>query len=199
MAALEGRERLVVEDLSLRSEFAEPAEFLRAYGVVAAQSTPLHSEGGKLLGMLSTHFTRPHRPSERELRLLDLYVQQAERVIERRQAMQSLRKSEERLALALEASRSGVWDIDLSTGAAEVSESFRSLHGFSAEKPITYPKWLARLHRQDRKRLARYNDEWFRTGSDFDFRYRIKHPQLGERWLAAVGRVLRDPQGNRRA
>ena len=196
VAALERRERLVVEDLSLRSEFAESAEFLRAYGVVAAQSTPLHSEGGKLLGMLSTHFTRPHRPSERELRLLDLYVQQAERVIERRQAMQSLRKSEERLALALEASRSGVWDIDLSTDAAEVSESFRSLHGFSGEELITYPKWLARLHRQDRKRLARYNDAWFRTGTDFDFEYRIEHPQLGERWLAAIGRVLRDPQGN---
>jgi len=93
----------VVEDLSLLGEFAESAEFLRAYGVVAAQSTPLHSEGGKLLGMLSTHFATPHRPSERELRLLDLYVQQAERVIERRQAMQSLRKSEERLALALQA------------------------------------------------------------------------------------------------
>ncbi|HEX5019393.1 MAG TPA: PAS domain S-box protein [Candidatus Binatia bacterium] len=195
-AALQCRERVVVEDFSRRSELAKCAEFLSGYGVVAAQSTPLHSQGGKLLGMLSTHFTKPHRPSERELRLLDLYVQQAERVIERRQALQLLRKSEERLALALEASRSGVWDINLSTGTGEVSESFRSLHGFSSGKLLTYAKWLARLHREDRKQFARYGEEWLRAGTEFDFEYRIDHPGLGERWLAAVGRVLRSPQGN---
>jgi PAS domain S-box-containing protein len=192
--ALKRRERVILEDLSRQSEFHELAEFLGRYGVCAVQSTPIYSQGDKLLGMLSTHFTEPHRPSEREMRLLDLYSQQAERVIERKQAEEAIRKSEERLALALDASRSGVWDLDLVSNEAAVSQSFRALHGFSADEPVNYQKWLERLNRQDRKRIVRYNDELLRDGTDFNFEYRIELPEEGERWLAAVGRVVRDEQ-----
>jgi signal transduction histidine kinase/CheY-like chemotaxis protein len=51
---------------------------------------------GKLFGMLSTHFRQSHRPSERELQLLDLYAQQAERVIERKRAEDALREVDRR-------------------------------------------------------------------------------------------------------
>ncbi|MGH7855061.1 MAG: PAS domain S-box protein, partial [Candidatus Binatia bacterium] len=194
-AALLCRERVVIGDLSQASEFAESAEFLRAYNVVAVQSTPIYSQGGRLLGVLSTHFTRPYRPSEREMRLLDLYVHQAERVIERKQAEAALHKSEERLALALDASHSGVWDLNLISNQAAVSQSFRALHGISVDEPLTYAKWISLLNKQDRQRLIRYNEELLHTGTEFNFEYCIQHPELGERWLAAVGRVVRDPQG----
>jgi C4-dicarboxylate-specific signal transduction histidine kinase len=39
-----------------------------------------------MLGMISTHFKHPHRPSERELRLTDLYARQAAELIERKRA-----------------------------------------------------------------------------------------------------------------
>ena len=41
-------------------------------GVRAVQSTPLLSSGGTILGMISTHYCEPHRPSEREPRFMEL-------------------------------------------------------------------------------------------------------------------------------
>ena len=193
--ALVRRERVVIEDLAKASEFAETAAFLGAYGIVASQSTPLCSQGGKLLGMLSTHFPEPRRLTEREVRLLDLYVQQAERVLERRQAERALRESEERLALAVEASRSGVWDLDLVSARAQVSDSFRAMHGFSVDEPVSYKQWLLALDKTDRRRLLSYNEELFRGGTEFNFEYRWCHPATGERWLVATGRMVRDAEG----
>ena len=193
--ALAQHRRVVVEDLAAAADIADPDGFLRGCGIAAVQSTPLCSQGGKLLGMLSTHFTRPRRPSERELRLLDLYVQQAERVLERRQAERALRESEERLALAMEAGHSGVWDLDLVSSRAQVSDTFRALHGLPAGDPVSYKRWLMGLAKSDRRRLLRYNQELLRGGLEFQFEYRWHHPQYGERWLAATGRMVRDPAG----
>jgi signal transduction histidine kinase/ActR/RegA family two-component response regulator len=55
-------------------------------GFLSAQSTPLISRSGKLIGMVSTHWRTHHRPSERELQFLDLLARQAADLIEQRQA-----------------------------------------------------------------------------------------------------------------
>ena len=55
-------------------------------GIHAAQSTPLFSRSGKMLGMISSHWRKPHAPTERDLRLLDILARQAADLIERRQA-----------------------------------------------------------------------------------------------------------------
>jgi PAS domain S-box-containing protein len=60
------------------------------------QTTPLISRAGQLLGMISTHWSHPHEPTERDLRLLDLLARQAADLVERRQAEKALRESEER-------------------------------------------------------------------------------------------------------
>lgn len=74
--------RIVVEDVMSDPRFLANRELYLANDVVAMQSTPLYGIEGQLYGVLTTHFPTPHRPSERELRLLDLYAQQATRVIE---------------------------------------------------------------------------------------------------------------------
>lgn len=63
-------------------------------GVLAAQSTPLFSRGGNLLGMISTHWTRHHTPSDRDLNLLDILARQAADLIERKIAEDALKKSQ---------------------------------------------------------------------------------------------------------
>ncbi|WP_339383345.1 ATP-binding protein [Oculatella sp. LEGE 06141] len=54
-------------------------------GYLSAQSTPLLTRSGKVIGMVSTHWRKHHRPSDRELRFLDLLARQAADLIEQRQ------------------------------------------------------------------------------------------------------------------
>jgi GAF domain-containing protein len=71
-------------------------------GLLSAQSTPLVTRSGKPIGMVSTHWRNHHRPTERELRFLDLLARQAADLIELRQAQERIRKSEAHLAAELE-------------------------------------------------------------------------------------------------
>lgn len=55
-------------------------------GYLSVQSTPLLTRTGKPIGMISTHWCQHHRPTQRELRFLDLLARQAADLIEQRQA-----------------------------------------------------------------------------------------------------------------
>lgn len=68
------------------------AMFAKA-GVLSAQSTPLHSRCGKLLGMISTHWKKHHIPSERDLNLLDILARQGADLLERKTAEDELKKN----------------------------------------------------------------------------------------------------------
>ena len=74
---------------------ADRAALLKA-GMLAAQSTPLLSRDGRIVGMISTHWKRPHQPSERDLRLLDILARQAADLIERRRNEEALREAARR-------------------------------------------------------------------------------------------------------
>ncbi|MEK7952269.1 GAF domain-containing protein [Luteolibacter soli] len=65
-------------------------------GFRSAQSTPLVSRAGNLIGMITTHWTKHHRPADRELRFLDLLARQAADLIERRSSEEALQTSERR-------------------------------------------------------------------------------------------------------
>jgi len=97
--ALRTRERTVATDVAT-CEFMAGTEDQRTYlagGMHAVQSTPLVSRGGRLLGMISTHWRTPHTPAESELRQLDVLARQAADLIDRALAEEDLRESEARL------------------------------------------------------------------------------------------------------
>jgi len=71
-------------------------EALLKAGMLAAQSTPLLSRDGRIVGMISTHWKRPHQPSERDLRLLDILARQAADLIERRRNEEALQEENRR-------------------------------------------------------------------------------------------------------
>ena len=103
--ALATGKRVVATDVE-QCEYMAGTDDLATYlqtGIRAVQTTPLISRSGELLGMLSTHWDRPHEPSERDLRLLDILARQAADLIERKQSEDALklanRKKDEFLAM----------------------------------------------------------------------------------------------------
>ncbi len=92
-------DRMVVPDVEKSELFAGTKwlAVLRAAGVRSMQSTPMVSRSGKLVGVLSTHWGKVHRPDENELSLIDLLVRQAADSIEMVRAGEALRTSESTL------------------------------------------------------------------------------------------------------
>ncbi|HLW49218.1 MAG TPA: SpoIIE family protein phosphatase [bacterium] len=99
-AALQSGQRVIVEDVMRSDVFAGHPSFgvLVGAGVRAVQSTPLVSSAGRVLGIISTHFDRPHRPTERELRLMDLLARQAADYLERAEARRAAERAAARVA-----------------------------------------------------------------------------------------------------
>ncbi len=93
--ALRARVRTVIEDIELDPEYAPHLDVARGEGYRAVQSTPIIDRDGAPIGMLSTHFREPHRPSERDLRLTDLYLRLAAELIGRARHEDALREAKE--------------------------------------------------------------------------------------------------------
>jgi PAS domain S-box-containing protein len=95
--AMKQGKQVSIADVENDSDYAPYREIAARAGFRAVQSTPLLSRRGDLIGILSTHFRHRHRPTDRELRMLDLYARQAADLIERLRIEDELRQSEERL------------------------------------------------------------------------------------------------------
>jgi two-component sensor histidine kinase len=84
-----GKAKQIIVDDVLTSEIfvGQPAQkVLLDAGVRAVVSTPLLSSKERPLGVLSTHFTRPHHPSEHQLEPINILARQAADYLERKQA-----------------------------------------------------------------------------------------------------------------
>jgi two-component sensor histidine kinase len=102
--ALSQKRRIIIEDTEhsqLIAETAELAQYRRA-GIRAMQSTPLLARSGNLLGMISTHWRKPHQPHERDFDLFDVLARQAADLIERTQSEHALKRLAEQLKLLLD-------------------------------------------------------------------------------------------------
>jgi two-component sensor histidine kinase/CheY-like chemotaxis protein len=85
--------RAIVEDVANCAFMAgkPDRDVLLAAGIQAGQSTPLITRSGKLVGMISTYWTKPHRPSERDLRMFDILARPTADLIERKRAGETQR------------------------------------------------------------------------------------------------------------
>jgi PAS domain S-box-containing protein len=97
--ALDRNERVIVENVAESSIFAGTTalEVMLTAQARAVQSTPLVSRSGQTLGMFSTHYVAPQRPSERDLQIIDLLARQAADLIERYRVDEERGHAEKRL------------------------------------------------------------------------------------------------------
>jgi len=98
-AALRAKTRVVIEDTDaeLILKGTEDLAVFEADGIRAVQSTPLITRQGKVIGMLSTHFTEPHQPTADQFALIDLLASIAADFIVHNRAEQALRENEQKL------------------------------------------------------------------------------------------------------
>ncbi|WP_343351355.1 phosphodiesterase DibA [Pseudomonas sediminis] len=112
-----------------------------------------------------------------------------------RRARLALAGNEERLRLALDATRDGLWDWDVSNRRVFFSEGYARLLGLTPQTlGNTREDWAARLHPDDVERaLHALNAEL--SEQPYENIYRLRHADGSYRWIHSRGRLLRDEEG----
>ena len=100
--ALEKLQRVIVPDFETCTFIvgSPDGDAFHKAGVRSAQSTPLLTRNGRLVGMITTHCTYCCQPNERDLRLLDIVARQAADLIERNIATESMQRQAAELVRA---------------------------------------------------------------------------------------------------
>jgi PAS domain S-box-containing protein len=187
-------ERIVVEDVETDKYFAPFRPIARAAGYRAAQSTPITSREGVLLGTLATHFRSVHRPAEQDLRLLDLYVRQAADIIERHKAEDALRESEERLRLAQLRTGVGIWDWNLRTGRITCTPELEAIFGLEPGAVKSYADFRDRVHPEDIGAMEAKRQAALRNRETIRNEFRIIRLDGQIRWLLSLGGAFYDEE-----
>src|SRR5215813_12312801 len=119
-------------------------------------------------------------------------------VTERKRAEQRLRESEAYLAEAQRLSQTGSWAWNPATGDVRYcSEMCCHVLGFDhAGPPPRFEEFFQRLHPDDRAASRERFEKGIRDKADFEWDYRIVHPQKGIRDIHAVGRAVLDGSSN---
>src|SRR5262249_55044400 len=98
-------------------------------------------------------------------------------VTERIHEEQSLKRSEERLALAAEGANDGLWEWDLRTQAFYVSGRWKAMVGLPTTATITRAEdWLTRVHAEDVASLKQALETRFAGKTEyFEHEHRVRH------------------------
>ncbi|MGH8353220.1 MAG: putative bifunctional diguanylate cyclase/phosphodiesterase [Pseudomonas sp.] len=139
------------------------------------------------------------RRAERELRRAhgELEMRVAQRTLELDETSHALRKSQARLALALEASELGLWDWNLVTDQVHHSQ-LKEIFGIEPGEVTAMLRHLKpRLHPEDLPLLRRALVEHLKGKSDgYRIEYRVRHADGRWVWVEDRGRAVeRDAQG----
>ncbi|WP_053082006.1 bifunctional diguanylate cyclase/phosphodiesterase [Methylobacterium aquaticum] len=113
-------------------------------------------------------------------------------------AREALRVSEERLALALDAGSDGLWDCDLTTGEAWMSDRWWHLLGYApGELPSRSSTWQALIHPDDRPRtLSLLGRHLVGESPVFEGEHRLRRKDGAWGWFLTRAKVVgRDADG----
>jgi PAS domain S-box-containing protein len=104
-------------------------------------------------------------------------------ITEQRQGEEALRRSEEKLRLALDAASMGVWDWDILTGEHVWTDSCKLLFELSPDKAVSYETFLAAVHAEDRDRIDRAVRDAVASAAAYDEEMRVPLPGGAVRWV----------------
>lgn len=118
-------------------------------------------------------------------------------ILDRQQAEAALADRESRLQDAQAIAHIGSFHWDAISNKVSWSRELFRIYGQSPEGfNATYEAYLSQIHPDDRARVEQTIGTTFQGAQSFTHDYRIVRPGGEIRWVAAVGRALRDNAGN---
>ena len=132
------------------------------------------------------------RPAPRAVDPLRLGI-----AVERHHAIETLKRAEERYALAWRGSNDGLWDWDLATNRIYYSPRWKSIVGYEDEQIADSTlEWFNRVHPLDLERVrAEISEHLAGKVSLLETEHRMLHRDGTYRWVLTRGLAMRDDRG----
>lgn len=116
-------------------------------------------------------------------------------VSDRRRRERELRMAEERLALACEAAKVGLWFWDLRKDSLQWTERCKTIFGLPPDAAVDYKRFISLVHPDDRDMVDRAVQDSFYERSDYRACFRVIRPDGQVRWVDSRGRAFVGPDG----
>ncbi|MFP4033389.1 MAG: PAS domain S-box protein, partial [Desulfococcaceae bacterium] len=182
---------LIIPD-EIRERVREDIRRMAETGEVSpATEVELRRKDGSRVPVFSNHAVLTRPDGAPELYCLDLDL------TENRRLTEALRRSEERLRLAMEAADDGYWDWNLRTNQVYWSPRCYTMLGYPPDAfPVDFERWLSLIHPDDRPATRERVENEIPRGGTFCSEFRYQTAEGGWRWVMGRGRTVeRDAQG----
>lgn len=137
---------------------------------------PLHDDHGEVIGILGT----------------------AENITEKMEAQEALKKSEERLQMALEATSDGIWDMQKDSKEIHFSSRYFSMLGYDHQDiRHTIPSTYRLVHPDDYLRIRKLLEDFLKSHEEsIEYEMRMKRKDGSYAWILSRGKVFKkDAEG----
>ena len=196
--AIRTRRAAVARNILTDPYFAPWHEAARANGYASSIALPLIEGDGECIGALNLYAGSLDAFDREEVDFLTRLAGDLTYGMRGLRDRAARAAAETRLRLALEAARQGIYDLNVQTGAAEVSAEYATMLGYDPAQFVeTNAAWIERMHPDDREPVAAiYHDYTAGRRADYRVEFRQRTADGRWKWILSVGRIVeRDAQG----
>jgi PAS domain S-box-containing protein len=185
-----------VSDIAADPLWADYRDLALKHGLRSCWSTPVLSFEGAVLGTFAVYSRQVRHVTPQELNVTEQFNRLTSIIIQRKQAEDSLRKSETLLADGERISRTGSWTWNAATNLVSWSVECARIFGFGPDvRTIPHASIMQRVHPADRELVVAAYRDAMPTRSDVNFEHRIVLPDGAETVVQSRGRVVLNSAG----
>ncbi len=170
-------------------------------GVFETTKTPVYDAQGRIIGVLGISHDiteRKRTEAEQSNRQAQLETMVAERTAALSDMMAQISASEERYKFALEATRDGIWDWNLSTGQTYVNPAYSIMLGYTPGElgSDVHDILVAHLPSDERQQTVTLIRDKLTQGGNHEIEFRLRCKDGSHKWILSRGKVVeRDASG----
>jgi signal transduction histidine kinase len=169
----------------------QPSAVLHEHGARSGATTPILGPNGPW-GVIGVHSRRAGHFEADQIALLDTFANVLGSAVSRHATEVALRDRDQRLELALAASRTGFWEWNVRTGRVLWSDENCRIHGLQLGTELEdLEGYLSLVHPEDRAWVRERLEAASQTGR-YEARNRIVRPNGVVRWTQSTAKVFFD-------